>query len=56
MKTKELIFALVQKSEGRVGKLLEMRELYFRRISKSSEETENKDLGTSGLAKECANY
>jgi hypothetical protein len=54
MKIKELIFALVQKSEGRVGKLLETRELYFGRISKSAEGIENNSVGTFGLAKEFA--
>jgi hypothetical protein len=54
MKIKELIFALVQKSEQRAGKSLETRELYFWQISKSAEETENKGVVTFGLAKECA--
>jgi hypothetical protein len=52
LKLKELIFALEQKSERRVRKLLETLGLYFALFSKSAEVTENMAVGTFVPAKE----
>jgi hypothetical protein len=51
MKAKDLIFALVQKSEQGVGKLLETLELHFSAKSKSSELTDNARFGAAAMCR-----
>jgi hypothetical protein len=54
MKIKDLLFALVQKSEQIVRKRLEMQGLVFALAAKSAQANENKDVGILVPAKECA--
>jgi hypothetical protein len=56
MKAKELIFALVQKSAARVGKLLETQGLHFGGVRKSAEVREKGRVGDLLAEKECVSY